>query len=110
VNLVICSREGNGLLRPTQRLRWFGVDELDLAAVLVVPPPARAALQATNDHVDRPLGMLERAVGIACLRWGRQVTLLVTILWLVAVTSPVITAIVVLATTSVVAAVVVVAT
>jgi hypothetical protein len=49
---VIGSGEGNGLLRPTHGLRWFSMDELDLAAVLAVPPPACAALQATNDHVD----------------------------------------------------------
>jgi hypothetical protein len=66
------------------------VDELDLAAVLAVPPSARAALQATNDHVDRPVGMLKRAIGVSCLRWGRH-ALLATILWLVAVTSPVVT-------------------
>jgi hypothetical protein len=93
-----------------QRLRWFGVDELDLTAVLAVPPPARAALQAANDHVDRPLGMLERAIGIACLLRARQVSLVVSVLRLVAVTSPVITAIIVLVATSVIAAVVVVAT
>jgi hypothetical protein len=85
------------------------VDELDLVAVLAVPPPAHAAIRAANDHVDRPLGMLERAIGIACLRWGRQVALLTTILRLAAVTSPVITALVVLASTPVIAAVVVVA-
>jgi hypothetical protein len=54
--------------------------------------------------------MLEWAIGIACLRRGRRVALLATVLRLVAVTSPVITAIVVLAATSVVAVVVVVAT
>jgi hypothetical protein len=86
------------------------VDELDLAAVLAVPPPARAALQATNDHVDRPLGLLERAIGITCLRRGRQVALLAMVLRLAAVMSPVVTAIVVLAAMSVVAVVVVVAT
>jgi hypothetical protein len=35
-----------------------GVDELDLATILAVPLPARAALQAANDQVDRSLGML----------------------------------------------------
>jgi hypothetical protein len=85
------------------------VDELNLAAILVIPPLARATLQVANDHVDRPLGMLERAIGIAYLRRGRQVALLATILRLLAVTSPVVTTIVVLATTPVVAAVVVVA-
>jgi hypothetical protein len=84
------------------------VDELDLAAILAVPPSAHVALQAANNHVDRPLGMLEWAIGVACLRRWRQVVLLAMILWLVAVTSPVVTAIVVLATTSIVAAVVVV--
>jgi hypothetical protein len=54
--------------------------------------------------------MLERAIGIACLRRGRQVTLLATILRLAAVTSSVVTVIVVLAVTSVVTVVVVVAT
>jgi hypothetical protein len=109
VNLVIGSGEGDGLLRPTQRLPWFGVHELELAAILAVPPPARAALQAANDHIDRPLGMLERAIGIACLRRGRRVALLVTIFRLAAVMSPIVTAIVVLASTSDVVAVVVVA-
>jgi hypothetical protein len=86
------------------------VDEIDLAVVLAVPSPACAALQAANDHVDRPLGLLERAVGVACLQRGRQVALFATVLRLVAVTSPVVAVIVVLATTSVVAAVVVVVT
>jgi hypothetical protein len=86
------------------------VDELDLVAVLAVPLSARAALQAADDHVDRPLGVLERVVGVACLRRGRQVALLAAILQRVVVTSPVITALVVLVATSVVAAVVVVAT
>jgi hypothetical protein len=86
------------------------VDELDIAAVLAVPSPARAAVQDANDHVDRPLGMLERVVGIACLQRGRQVALLATILRLAAVRSPVVTLIVVLAAASVVAMVVVVAT
>jgi hypothetical protein len=71
VNPVISPGEGNGLLRPTQRLRWLGVDELDLTVVLAVSPPARAALQFADDHVDRPLGLLERAVGVAYLRRGR---------------------------------------
>jgi hypothetical protein len=53
--------------------------------------------------------MLERAIGIACLRRGRRVALLVTIFRLAAVMSPIVTAIVVLASTSDVAAVVVVA-
>jgi hypothetical protein len=86
------------------------MDELDLAAVLPVPPPARAALQAANDHVDRPLSVLEWTVGVACLRRGRQVALLAAILRRVVVTSPVVAALVVLAATSIVAAVVVVAT
>jgi hypothetical protein len=85
------------------------VDKLDLAAILAVPP-ACTALQAASDHFDQPLGMLERAIRVACLRRGRQVTLLAMILRLVAVTSPVVTAIVVLATTLVVTAVVFVAT
>jgi hypothetical protein len=93
-----------------QGLRWFGVDELDLAVVLAVPPPARATLQAANDHVDRPLGVLEWAIGVACLRRGRQAALLTTVLWLVLVTSPVVAAVVVLAATSVVAAAVIVET
>jgi hypothetical protein len=86
------------------------VDELDLAVVLAVPPPARAPLQAANDNVDRPLDVLERAIRISFLWWGRQVTLLATVLWLVAVTSPVVAEIVVLAATLVVAVVVVAAT
>jgi hypothetical protein len=86
------------------------MDELDLATVLAVPPYACAALQAANDHVDRPIGVLEWAIGVACLQRGRQVTLLAAILRRVVVTSPVVTVITVLAATSVVAAVVVVAT
>jgi hypothetical protein len=86
------------------------VEELELTVVLAVPSLACAALQAANDHVDRPLGLLERAVGIACLWWRRQVALLAMVLQLVAVTSPVVTTIVVLAATSIVAMVVVVAT
>jgi hypothetical protein len=85
------------------------VDELDLATVLSVPPPARAALQAADDHVDRPLSVLERTIGVACLRRGRQVALLVAILRRVVVTSPVVATLVVWAATSVVAAVVAVA-
>jgi hypothetical protein len=86
------------------------VDELDLSVVLAVPSPARAALQAANDHVDRPLGLLEWAVGVACLRQGRQVVLAAAVFRLLVITSPVITTIVFSAATSVVAAVVVVAT
>jgi hypothetical protein len=86
------------------------VDELDLATVLAVPTSARAALQAANDHVDRSLGVLERAIGVAYLRRGRQVVLLAAILRRVVVTSPVVMAIVVLEATLVVAVVVVVAT
>jgi hypothetical protein len=86
------------------------VDELDLAAVLSVPPPARAALQVADDHVDRPLGVLEQTVGVACLWQGRQVALLAAIFRRVVVTSPVVAALVVLAATSVVVAVVAVAT
>jgi hypothetical protein len=85
------------------------VDELDLAVVLAVPSPARAAFQAANDHVDRPLGLLERVVEVAYLQRGRQVALVASVFQLL-VTSPVITAIVVLASTSVATAVVVVAT
>jgi hypothetical protein len=80
----------------------------DLAAVLPVPPPARAALQVADDHVDRPLGVLEWTVRVACLQWGRQVALLTAILRRAVVTSSVVAALVVLAATSVVAAVVVV--
>jgi hypothetical protein len=86
------------------------VDELDLSSVLAVPPYARAALQAANDHVDRSLGVLERAIGVACLRRGRQVALLAAILLQVVVTSLVVATIVVLAATSVVAVAVVVET
>jgi hypothetical protein len=59
MNLVIGTGEGIGLLRPTQGMRWFGVDEHDLATVLAVPPPARAGLQIANNHVDRSLSVLE---------------------------------------------------
>jgi hypothetical protein len=52
----------------------------------------------------------ERAIGVACLRQGRQVELLVAILQRVVVTSPVVVAIVILAATSVDATAVVVAT
>jgi hypothetical protein len=86
------------------------VDELNVTTVLAVPPSARAALQAANDHVDRPLVILERAVGVACLRWGRQVAHLTMIFRRVVVTSPVVTAIVVLAATSIVTVVVVLTT
>jgi hypothetical protein len=54
--------------------------------------------------------MLERAVGVACLRRGRQVALLATILQRVVVTSPVVEELIVLAAMSVVVAVVAVAT
>jgi hypothetical protein len=53
--------------------------------------------------------VLKRAIGVACLRWGRQVALLTAILQRVVVMSPVVVALVVLAATSVFAAVVVVA-
>jgi hypothetical protein len=85
------------------------VDELDLMVILVVPPPAHAGLQAANDHVDRTLGLLEWAVGVACLRWERKVALVAAVLRLQVITSPVITVIVVSAAASVVVAVVVVA-
>jgi hypothetical protein len=84
------------------------MDELDLTIVLAVPPPTRAYLQAANNHVDRPLGLLEWAVGVACLWWGWQVAFVATVFRLLVITSSVITAIVVSAATSVVAAVVVV--
>jgi hypothetical protein len=67
-------------------------------------------LQAADDHVDRPLGVLERAVGVACLRRGRQVALLAMILQRVVIILPVVAALVVLAATSVVVVVVAVAT
>jgi hypothetical protein len=86
------------------------VDELDLAVVLAVPPPAHAGLQTADVHVDPPLGMLEWAIGVACLRRGRQVALLATVFQLAAVTLPVLVVIIVLASTLVVAAVVVVVT
>jgi hypothetical protein len=110
VDPVLSSGEGNGLLRPTQGLRWFGADELELAAILPVPPPTRATLQAADDHVDRPLGVLKWTIGVACLRRGRQVALLAAILRRVVVTSPGVAALVVLAATSVITVVVVVAT
>jgi hypothetical protein len=83
---------------------------MDLTVILAVPPPARAGLQAANDHVDQSFGLLEWVVGVACLRWGRQVALIATVLRLRIITSPVITAIVVSAATSIVTVVVVVAT
>jgi hypothetical protein len=86
------------------------VDELHLAVVLVVPSPARAVRQATDDHVDRHLALLEWAVGVACLRRGRPVALIVSVFRLLVVTSPVVTVIVVPTSTPVVAAAVVVAT
>jgi hypothetical protein len=48
VNPVISPEEGDGLLRPTQRLRWLGVDELDLTFVLAVPSIARVAPTSTS--------------------------------------------------------------
>jgi hypothetical protein len=101
--------EGNGPLQTTHGLRWFSMDEVDLATILAVPPPARAALQATNDHVDQSLGVLEWAIGVACLWCGRRVALLATILQRVVVTSPVVAVVIVLVTMSIVTAVVVVA-
>jgi hypothetical protein len=86
------------------------VDELDLVPVLAVPPPARDALQDANDHVDRSLGVLEWAIGVAYLRQGRQVALLAAILRRVVVMSPVVAAIVVLAATSVIAVIAIVET
>jgi hypothetical protein len=86
------------------------VDELDLTVVLVVPSSARSALQATDDHVDRPFVLLERAIGVACLQRERQVALITTVFQLLVVTSPVIMAIIVLAATSIVTTVVVLAT
>jgi hypothetical protein len=86
------------------------VDELDLVVVLAVPPPSQARLQATNDHVDRPLGLLERVIGLTCLQWGRQVALVAAILQLLVITSSVITVIIVSTATLVVAMVVFVAT
>jgi hypothetical protein len=53
--------------------------------------------------------MLERTVGVACVRWGRQVTLLAMVLRQVVVTSLFVAALVVLAAMSVVAVVVAVA-
>jgi hypothetical protein len=85
------------------------VDELDLAVVLAVPSPVQAGLQATNNHVDRPLGLLERAVGVACLRWGRQVALVAKVFRMLVITLQVVTTIVVSAATLVVSAVAVVA-
>jgi hypothetical protein len=86
------------------------VDEFHLAVILVVPPLSRAALQAANDYVDRSLGVLEQAIGVAYLWRGRQVALLPTIHRRVVVTSLVVTTIIVLTATSIVAAVVVVPT
>jgi hypothetical protein len=63
-----------------------------------------------HGHVDRPLGLLEWAVGVAYLRRRWQVALVVAVFWLLIITSTEITAIVFSAATSVVMAVVVVAT
>jgi hypothetical protein len=40
---------------------------------------------------------LEWAVGVACLRWGRQVALVAAVFQLLVITSPVVAAIVVVA-------------
>jgi hypothetical protein len=53
---------------------------------------------------------MEQAVGVACLRWGRQVALVAAVFRLLVITSSVITTIIVPASTAVVVAVVVVAT
>jgi hypothetical protein len=47
------------------------VDELDLTLVLEIPPLACVGLQAADDHVDQPLGLLKGAVGVACRQWRR---------------------------------------
>jgi predicted aconitase with swiveling domain len=47
---------------------------------------------------------------VACLRWGRKVALVATVLWQWIITSLVVTAIVVCEATSIITAVVVVAT
>jgi hypothetical protein len=86
------------------------VDELDLALVLAIPPLARVGLQAVDDHVDRPLGLLEWVVGVAYLRWRRYLALIAEVLRLGVITSPVLAAIVVAAATLIIMAVVVVAT
>jgi hypothetical protein len=77
---------------------------MNLTIILAVPPPTRAGLQVANDHVDRPLGLLEWAVGVACLRWRRQVVLVAGVLRLRVIRRRC------LRGTSIVAAVVVVAT
>jgi hypothetical protein len=71
IDPVVGPREHDWLLRPTQGLRRLGVDELNFSLVLAILSLARAGLQATKDHVDQPLGLLEGAVGIACHR-GRR--------------------------------------
>jgi hypothetical protein len=93
-----------------QGLRWLGVNELDLTIILVGPPPTRAGLQITDDYVDRPLGLLEWVIGVACLRWRRQVMLIAAVLRLWVLMSPVIMAVVVTAATPIVTTVVVIVT
>jgi hypothetical protein len=86
------------------------VIELDLTVILEVPPLARAGLKVADDHADQPLGFLEWVVGVACLWWGRQVVLIVTVHRLRVIMSPVVAVVIVAAATSIVVTVVVVAT
>jgi hypothetical protein len=84
------------------------VDEVDLALVLVVAPSAHIGLEASDDHVDRPLNLLEGIVGVARCRWRRQVALIAVILRLRLVATSLIMAIVIATAVSIVTAVVVV--
>jgi hypothetical protein len=68
---MISSREHDRLLRPTQRLRRLGVDEVDLTLVLAVALPTHVRLEASEDPVDRSFALLKGAVGVACLWWWR---------------------------------------
>jgi hypothetical protein len=68
---VTRSGERNRLLGPMQRLHMLGMDEVDLAHVLVVSPSAHVRLEASNDHGDQLLGLLEGAIGVSRLRWRR---------------------------------------
>jgi hypothetical protein len=106
---VISSGERDQLLRPTQRLRWLGMNEVDLTLVLAVAPSAHVGLEASDDHVDRPLGLLEGTVGVAYLWWRRQVALVAVSFWMRLVAAALITAVVIAAAAAVVTTVVAVA-
>jgi hypothetical protein len=85
------------------------VDEVDLALILAVAPPTHVGLVASDDHVDRPLSLLEGVVGVTRRRWRRQVVLIAAILRLRLVATSLITAVVITTATSIITTVVVVA-